>query len=102
MILDAQVKGEAYKGLLSKNAEELTNEFNPKLISLHGSTFGQSWLQAIGKQTTNLASINIPTLKIFTVSEMPLGERRLIIAEGVYEGKPTKTRNRKLKKVTSL
>jgi len=33
-------------------------ELLPELISYHGNTFGKTWFQSAGKQTTNLASIN--------------------------------------------
>ncbi len=45
-------------------------EVLPELISHHGNTFGKTWFQNAGKQTTNLASINMTMLRMFPV---PLG-----------------------------
>ena len=41
----------------------LTNGgFDPYFISMHANTWGQRWFERHGKQTTNLASINLATL----------------------------------------
>jgi type I restriction enzyme S subunit len=55
--------------------------FDPKFISMHGNTFGRSWFEKMGKQTTNLASLNLKTLKSFPVPKMPLREQREVVAE---------------------
>ncbi len=62
-------------------ARLLTNADDPKYISLHGNTFGQQWFERMGKQTTNLASINLKTLKSFPVPDVPLEDQHRIVAE---------------------
>ncbi len=39
----------------------------PEFVSHHGNTFGKAWFQSAGKQTTNLASINMGMLRAFPV-----------------------------------
>jgi type I restriction enzyme S subunit len=58
-----------------------SDELEPKFISWHGNTFGQAWFEAAGKQTTNLASISLATLKSLPVPIPPAAEQRRIIAE---------------------
>lgn len=53
----------------------------PKLVSIWGNTFGQSWFETYGKQTTNLASINLKTLKAFPIPIAPPEEQARIVAE---------------------
>lgn len=53
----------------------------PKVLSWHGNTFGQSWFQREGKQTTNLASISLNRLKRLPVPIPPKDEQRAIVAE---------------------
>lgn len=62
-------------------ARLLTDAADPKYISLHGNTFGQHWFEKMGKQTTNLASINLKTLKSFPVPDLPVEEQHRIVAE---------------------
>ncbi|MGH9131529.1 MAG: restriction endonuclease subunit S [Acidimicrobiales bacterium] len=62
-------------------ARLLTDDFDPKYVSYHGNTFGQRWFEKMGKQTTNLASINLRVLKSFPVPDLPVGEQRQIVAE---------------------
>ena len=62
-------------------ARLLTDAADPKYISLHGNTFGQQWFEKMGKQTTNLASINLKTLKSFPVPDLPVEEQHRIVAE---------------------
>jgi type I restriction enzyme S subunit len=62
-------------------ARLLTNDADPKYVSLHGNTFGQQWFEKMGKQTTNLASINLKTLKSFPVPDLPAEEQHRIVAE---------------------
>ena len=60
----------------------LTNGgFDPYFISMHANTWGQRWFEAHGKQTTNLASINLATLKTFPVPAPLLDEQRAVVAE---------------------
>jgi type I restriction enzyme, S subunit len=54
--------------------------FEPKFISLHGNTFGRRWFELMGKQTTNLASLNLTTLKSFPVPILPIAEQENLVA----------------------
>ena len=58
----------------------LNQDFEPKFVSWHGNTFGRQWFEAHGRQTTNLASLNLTTLKSFPVPAAPLDEQRRIVA----------------------
>ena len=58
-----------------------TGDFDPYFISLHGNTWGQRWFETHGKQTTNLASLNLTALKSFPVPAPPLAEQREIVAK---------------------
>ena len=51
----------------------------PELISHHGNTFGKTWFQSAGKQTTNLASINMTRLRMFPVPLGPADEQRELL-----------------------
>lgn len=53
----------------------------PQLVSIWGNTFGQGWFETHGKQSTNLASINLNTLKAFPVPIAPPEEQARIVAE---------------------
>ena len=60
----------------------LTNGgFDPYFISMHANTWGQRWFEAHGKQTTNLASINLATLKSFPVPAPSLDEQQAAVTE---------------------
>lgn len=56
-------------------------EVLPELISHHGNTFGKTWFQNAGKQTTNLASINMTMLRIFPIPLGPADEQRELLAQ---------------------
>jgi len=56
-------------------------ELVPELISHHGNTFGKSWFQEAGKQTTNLASINMTILRAFPVPLAPTDEQNEILKQ---------------------
>jgi type I restriction enzyme S subunit len=56
-------------------------DVEPKLISWFGNAFGQVWFMEQGKQTTNLASINLTKLSAFPVPLPPLEEQRFIVEE---------------------
>ena len=56
-------------------------EMLPELISHHGNTFGKSWFQTAGKQTTNLASINMTMLRMFPVPLGPAAEQRELLSQ---------------------
>lgn len=55
--------------------------FEPRLVSLWGNTFGQGWFEGHGKQTTNLASINMKTLRSFPIPVAPEAEQHRILDE---------------------
>ena len=55
--------------------------FDPYFISMHANTWGQRWFERHGKQTTNLASINLATLKSFPVPAPSLDEQRAVVSE---------------------
>ena len=59
----------------------LHDEFEPKFVSWHGNTFGRRWFEANGRQTTNLASLNLTTLKSFPLPAPPLDVQRGVVAE---------------------
>lgn len=52
----------------------------PKFLSWHGNTYGRTWFEANGKQTTNLASISLSNLKRLPVPVPPQSEQRRIVA----------------------
>lgn len=54
-------------------------ELQSELISHHGNTFGKLWFQRAGKQTTNLASINMSMLRGFPVPLAPADEQLAIV-----------------------
>ncbi len=54
---------------------DLQSEF----ISHHGNSFGRRWFEAAGKQTTNLASINLGILRRFPVPVPPADEQKVIV-----------------------
>ncbi len=56
-------------------------EFDPRFVSMHGNTWGQQWFETHGKQTTNLASINLTTLKSFPVPAPPLDQQHEVMTE---------------------
>jgi len=59
----------------------LSEGFDPRFVSWHGNTFGQRWFDTHGRQTTNLASLNLTTLKSFPVPAPPLAEQLEAVAE---------------------
>ncbi len=56
-------------------------DLHPKLVSWYGNTFGQKFFFDEGKQTTNLASINMTKLKGLPVPIPPPAEQTRIVAE---------------------
>lgn len=58
-----------------------TDAFDPYFVSTHANTWGQAWFEKHGRQTTNLASINMTTLKQFPVPAPPIAEQAAIVAE---------------------
>jgi type I restriction enzyme S subunit len=59
----------------------LRDGFEPKFVSWHGNTFGRRWFEEHGRQTTNLASLNLTTLKSFPVPAPPAEEQRRVVEE---------------------
>jgi type I restriction enzyme S subunit len=55
-------------------------EIEPRFVSWYGNTSGR-WFERQGKQTTNLASINLRTLRSLPVPLPPAGEQARIRAE---------------------
>ena len=58
-----------------------TDEFDPKFVSMHGNTFGRTWFETMGKQTTNLASVSLTTLKAFPIPKVPIDEQRRLVTQ---------------------
>jgi type I restriction enzyme S subunit len=59
----------------------LGDDFDPYFVSTHANTWGQTWFEEHGRQTTNLASINLGTLKQLPVPSPPRAEQETIVAE---------------------
>lgn len=53
----------------------------PSFVSWWGNTFGKEYFSREGKQSTNLASINLTKLSALPVPIPPLAEQRRIVAE---------------------
>ena len=62
-------------------ARPLPNSVIPEFVSWWGNSFGQDFFSRFGKQTTNLASINLTVLSQFPIPMPPLAEQRRIVAE---------------------
>ena len=62
-------------------ARLVSSDIFPKLVSWWGNSFGKEYFQREGKQTTNLASINLTKLSAFPVPLPPLAEQCRIVAE---------------------
>lgn len=62
-------------------ARVFASEMQPKLISHHGNSFGKEWFIKAGKQTTNLASINMGILRRFPIPIAPAAEQAEIVSE---------------------
>ena len=58
-----------------------SGEFDPYFVSVHGNTWGQRWFETHGKHTTNLATLNLTTLKSFPVPAPPLAAQRKVVTE---------------------
>jgi type I restriction enzyme S subunit len=56
-------------------------DLQPELISHHGNVFGKLWFQKAGKQTTNLASINMSMLRAFPVPVASAAEQLEIVTQ---------------------
>jgi type I restriction enzyme S subunit len=62
-------------------ARLLSKSIQPKFVSVHGNTFGKHWFQRTGKQSVNLASINMTILRAFPVPVAPGSEQRTVVEE---------------------
>lgn len=58
-----------------------SNEVSNKFVSWFGNTYGQEYFLKEGKQTTNLASINLTKLSAFPVPLPPNEEQTVIVEE---------------------
>lgn len=56
-------------------------DVSPKLVSWWGNSFGQAYFLREGKQTTNLASLNLTKLSAFPIPLPPAAEQQQIVAE---------------------
>lgn len=78
-VWDGQIDGCIHQNHVFR--ARLVRGVEPKLVSIWGNTFGQGWFETHGKQSTNLASINLKTLKAFPVPIAPPEEQARIVAE---------------------
>ena len=62
-------------------ARIFTEDYQPRLLSLYGNSSGQRYFFDEGKQTTNLASINMTKLKSLPVPIPPKSEQSRIVDE---------------------
>jgi type I restriction enzyme S subunit len=60
-------------------ARLLSPQLNPKFLSYWGNTFGQQWFMRAGRQSVNLASINLSILRAFPVPIAPAAQQKRII-----------------------
>lgn len=56
-----------------------SDEMQPSFLSHHGNAFGKEWFVKAGKQTTNLASINLGILRRFPIPVPPIAEQVEIV-----------------------
>ncbi|AQA25402.1 type I restriction modification DNA specificity domain protein [Rhodococcus sp. MTM3W5.2] len=54
-------------------------EVDPRLIAWHANSFGRSWFMRNGKQSVNLASVSLKTIKAFPVPVPPAEEQKSIV-----------------------
>lgn len=62
-------------------ARLLGDVMQPKLLSWYGNSIGQRYFEDEGKQTTNLASLNMTKLSMLPVPVPPAAEQKRIVAE---------------------
>ncbi|HUW27633.1 MAG TPA: restriction endonuclease subunit S [Sulfuriferula sp.] len=62
-------------------ARPFLDQLSPKLVSWWGNSYGKDYFSREGKQTTNLASINLTKLSAFPVPLPPTAEQQQIVAE---------------------
>lgn len=54
-------------------------DIQPKFVSWCGNSYGQRWFSQTGKQSVNLASINLTVLRSFPVPLPPAAEQEIIV-----------------------
>jgi type I restriction enzyme S subunit len=59
----------------------LQGGFDPRFVSWWGNSFGREWFWRHGRQTTNLASMSLSTLKAFPVPAPPVEVQRAVATE---------------------
>lgn len=79
-VWDGEIEGCIHQNHVFR-ARVTSPDFDPHFVSMHGNTWGQQWFEKHGKQTTNLASINLSTLKAFPVPAPAVDEQRTVMAE---------------------
>jgi type I restriction enzyme S subunit len=62
-------------------ARTVHDDIQSKFVSVHGNTFGRLWFQKHGKQSVNLASINMTVLRQFPIPLPPAKEQDEIVKE---------------------
>lgn len=62
-------------------ARLLPDLIQPKFLSWYGNSIGQRYFEDEGKQTTNLASLNMTKLSMLPVPVPPAAEQKRIVAE---------------------
>lgn len=60
-------------------ARLIDNAVAPKFVSWCGNSYGQRWFMQAGKQSVNLASINLTILRSFPVAIVPTTEQLTIV-----------------------
>lgn len=55
------------------------DQLHPKLLAWHANSFGKSWFERNGRQTTNLASISLSKIKQLPVPVPPVEDQRLLV-----------------------
>lgn len=60
-------------------ARLISPEIQPKIISWSGNSYGQRWFMRTGKQSVNLASINLTVLRSFPVPLVPAAEQEAVV-----------------------
>ena len=60
-------------------ARLLSSKLLPRFVSHWGNSFGQWWFMRAGKQSVNLASINLTNLRAFPMPVPPLTEQARIL-----------------------
>jgi type I restriction enzyme S subunit len=56
-----------------------SRDIQPKIISWSGNSYGQRWFMRTGKQSVNLASINLTVLRSFPVPLVPAAEQEAVV-----------------------